>query len=987
PIDMKFLSYIGKGFSALWVLWVVLAYFLFQPATTSSLVAMPYFIPVLFIAALAVTGHFLIVKKKRTVNWRGAYWFLGIILLSCIVIPSFYNKMEIESGSMISKLFYFSIFSLLLSLALTILFTSGWALGHRLITRLNLNLKGSTDLLSIALGVSIQTTFAVIAGMFGAMNTGVILVIIIVPLLFYIKPTWAFLKKVVLSSEKIRVSNSWELPIFLLLMGAFCVSWITAIKPFPHGNDGSSLYMYLAHKLADTGMLSKGGQSYAWSVYMAFGELVSGTEVLSILLSHAMGYLSMIALYNLLRRWMKRPHALLAVALAFMAPYFAFHSLVDEKIDLAVLFYSIVIIDQCLVFISEFKYRDKGSLLPPKEQIIHLVMIAWLCGFVFSMKYAFLIAFIALAALLAFRNLKRVSGAFFIFLAVLFLVGSNRFGSLLLSTSEKLTVLGGFMIIGIVLLVIAKTRILHLKRAIPVLGILFFVSVIPFTPWMIKHANENGSVSASSLLQGERDAPLFLTDPDLFGWQEPLQKYLNRDPRSVSLATPQYIDLQLDGDNDPPERKQSRYEELQRYLGFESGIWRYLSLPLDLTLSINVVGNRYLEIGFLFLCLVPFFFFSRKSHVKNIILGTVSILWISFSLYSINDYTAETRKADEILLLKEHSRQQPEALKGVADFLSDYVIHPFFDLGKSMSEIYKLGGNIGQGYSALLVSILLLIIVSLSLLPVKGWSSGYKKLGLVTLMTGLSWWLFGMGVVWYALPVFVLVPAILTYVIARPEKQNGILATQWTRDLFKGILFFQLAIYFLMYFTNPRIVGEPKNLFNWPSLEYATEPDYERADALGAYNPLHPQLMAYLNEDPDAKIYTVNTPLRYHIKNYEDRVFEDNLLTTYGDAKRKHGDALDYVEALRFNGYEYVYFNLRTIGMDKTPERSLAARCNQFLNELGARNDIYVLLTDRFVYDENAPEITIPSGQRVTARRGLLGQAVIKGSFVLFKVK
>ncbi|MDX1686240.1 MAG: hypothetical protein R3275_13465, partial [Saprospiraceae bacterium] len=152
---MKFLSHIGKGFSVLWVLWVILAYFLFQPATTSSLVAMPYFIPVLFIAALAVTGHFLIVKKKRSVIWRGAYWFLGIILLSCIIIPSFYNKMEIESGSMISKLFYFSIFSLLLSVALTILFTSGWALGHRLITRLNLNLKGSTDLLSIALGVSI----------------------------------------------------------------------------------------------------------------------------------------------------------------------------------------------------------------------------------------------------------------------------------------------------------------------------------------------------------------------------------------------------------------------------------------------------------------------------------------------------------------------------------------------------------------------------------------------------------------------------------------------------------------------------------------------------------------------------------------------------------------------------------------------------------------------------------------------------------------
>lgn len=48
----------------------------------------------------------------------------------------------------------------------------------------------------------------------------------------------------------------------------------------------------------------------------------------------------------------------------------------------------------------------------------------------------------------------------------------------------------------------------------------------------------------------------------------------------------------------------TRREELQRYFGYELLLYRYLSVPFDITMNNNQYGN-FLDIGFLFLIFIP----------------------------------------------------------------------------------------------------------------------------------------------------------------------------------------------------------------------------------------------------------------------------------------------------------------------------------------------------------------------------------------------
>lgn len=972
---MKILGRIGNGLALFWVIWVILVYFLFHPGNMNALLASPYKGAILLLILVTIGGHILVFKRSAQLTWRGLYWPLYMLAFSVILIPTFYGVTDVESPGIGGQIIYFCLFSIVLIMVLFIMLLSAWSLGRfiwdNLIQHEQLSGKG---LVALGIGLSLQTFLITIFALTGAYYRLTIVALILVSLALSYKEILPMARRVIWQKKIVSLTKWWQLPVSLIFFSALTIAWISAIKPYPLGNDGASLYLALSHKLASSLTLPSGGQSFAWSVYMSIGELIGQKEVFSVMLSHVMGFLSAAALYHLLLRWLEKPYALLGTVLLFISPYFAFHSIIDEKVDLALLFFSLLIVHLTFVLRNEECNQ--------KERYRLIILIGWLCGFAFAIKYSFMLVLIPVLALTISSSLKQSAGLFYILIGLLFAVGAPRYIGLEMSSVERILTILGFTAIGGGIILAAKNKLSGLPRSATLALIFIFVSIIPFSPWMIKHATEHETISLGNLLQGVEERPLFITDPDLFGYESPA--LFNQSPileAEAAFMQDRTTGLSIETNS------QSKYEELQRYLGFEDGLWRYLSLPFDITYSINIVGNRYVQIGFLFLGLLPLFLVSKGRWWRNSAIALSALFWVSLSLVSVNDYQESSRNADSILLAGDLIERQPSAYRPLAETTYDLLVDPLYQTGRMLSPVYESGSAMSQPWSGLALGILFFLVGLVARNSFGSLSINHKSFILFVGMLMLSWWLLGMGVVWYGMLFFALAPAIIILAIAQPGSQSSWIQTAWVQRIFTTAIFLQLAFHFLLYFTNPRVGGQPENLFNWPNLSYATQSDFTKEDVIDAYNPFHDEVIEKLNTDRDAKIYDVNSVLKYHIFDYEDRVFEDNLLTWFRDERNKYGDRLDYAQALEANGYKYVLFNLNTLSLDKTPEQLLANRCRDFLRMIVNSEKFEIAVTDNYVYDPSAPQVNLPGGTTTTASQGLVGRIVYQGSFALFELK
>jgi hypothetical protein len=986
---MEFVTRLGKPLAILWVIWVVATYLLFQPDTSQAIFANPYLATITIFTVIGIAGHFFLKTRKNSFKWRGIYWLVAILITSFIIIPAYFLTVKVNTSSLFSELIYYSIFSTILLLGLTLIFSSSRILGHYIYTKILGVEDNEHAFLKIALGISIQTFVATILGMVGWFHSVSIAILVLLPIVLGYKTLIANLQNLLLKVHTVKLTKSWEWPLYLILIITITINWISSIKAFPTGNDGASLYMATAHKLAESGQLPTGGQAYAWSVFMAFGETLFQSETISILLSHSMFFLCLLALYSIARIWLKKPYALLTIILVGLSPYLAFHAVIDEKVDLALLFFILVIFHYLLrQFLTKKWSHEELNVQPELLKVVFV--IGWLCGFCFTIKYSFVLVLFGLLPIVVYRSTKSILGLFLIILGSFIGLGIDSFGGLTLHFTEKTIVSLSFIIAGASLLIYNNEwRIDKIKRALSIIALFIVCMGLPFLPWMTKNLNETEGISLEHILEGEKNRPILLTDPTLFGMEEH-NELNNRSPLwEVSKSSPEFISLPQENltSNAAINGNQSTYEELQRYLGFEDGFWRYASLPTDLTFSINVARNRYVVIGFIFLCLLPLLFFVKGKTWQNIGLSGIGFLTLAFSLVSINEYTLTTKAADRILLGVDQAGNQPALFEPVAKSILDILVHPIFHFGKLLQGVYDLIANIGQGYSALAITMLCLLLVYTSRQNFAKWSQSFRLLSLFIFMTCLAWWLFGMGVIWYGLISFAILPILLISIASGAEKISSPFGDSFLKRVFMSVIVAQVAITFLMQFTNPRVGGDPAELFSRPHLSFAMNPSYEREDALGDFNPQYPEIIKRLNEDSKGKIYLINTQLGYHIKNYDGRVFEDNLLIWYGSDQRKYGESLEYAKSLSLNNFDYLLFDMGTYSMDKTPEKRLAQRTAGLIRSIYDSEWAELIMTDNYVYDEAADLITLPDGQRTFARQGIIGQTIYRGSFMLFKIK
>ncbi|MEL6393844.1 MAG: hypothetical protein AAFR97_13940, partial [Bacteroidota bacterium] len=484
-------------------------------------------------------------------------------------------------------------------------------------------------------------------------------------------------------------------------------------------------------------------------------------------------------------------------------------------------------------------------------------------------------------------------------LALVFGGGIYQFGYLQFDSASQPILLGAVgLIAGISLLWFAfrdERRLvpLYFRRSVALLA----AAAVAFLPWSVKHLSENGSFSLSHLIEGRsaqpeinQSAPWSSLLEDGLEYNQGLGRLLgdgssNKLTNNETLsplsegemgltglafgesfhpATPatssrarmsrfgeslhlrkseqnklQSSQIHLTFQSAPSlsSSDEGRYEELQRYLGYERGLGLYISLPYDVTMNTNISGSRYVEVGFLFMLFFPLLLFlGRPSFKRLLTVGlpafVLAMVWLGLSTISVYapDGNWDAGLASE--RLQALFAAQPNGEGSLLSSLYQIFWSIVSGLASTLAPLYQTGMELGTLGSMLILLVLSALVYALLRPRLAQMDGGIKALGGFTFIYLLLWWMLGNGIVWYAMPVFVILPILVVHFLEKPESLEGEGLTKSSRWLMSGLIGLTVVLNMAYYFTSsfPTDIENKEGLFRWPFIEYISNPSASESD-------------------------------------------------------------------------------------------------------------------------------------------------------------
>lgn len=953
--------------------------------------------------------------KSQTATVNGFKIYLLFLLIANIILAWYGISNGLFESNPVARLLYFTGFMVLLHAAVLYVAVLGYAIGAILlrpfagytdvkvawpskpvlntvytdrsglgksqIPSRHVYLSASSyQLIAIALGLSGMGFVLVVLGLLNGLTPWILWPLAVLATAFQHRSIGRFLRALFLSPVP---TNKLGIQGFLagaLLIVFAAVNCIGAVKAFPAGFDGAALYMNTTKLIAEYHALPEGGQAFNWPAVMSLGNLLFGSTAVAILLSHLAGIFCLAAVYRIARLFVSPGNALLATALFYTAPFITFHSYYDEKVDLGFLFISLSTLLLLLEYflkngkertLSERRFILKTGRIEWTPDLLIWIYAGWLTGFAFGIKYTALFNGIALLSYLFYRRGGRYAffGSLIMAVSFVFLLGVYRFANVELVGITPTLLAGLLSIPGMALLGWAFRRAPTAMLRTAGIGMAFILtSAFAFSPWAVKHFSENRSLAVSALIQGKSP------QPKLFIKRKYRKKVQNpTPPREQALPNSQ-------GQAANTAVAKTRREELQRYMGFETGLPLYLSLPYDLTMNTNLPGLIYLDIGFLWLLLLPLLLLSAKpgNRSKNWLFLLLILLMLLVSLLSV--YVAKATPVLPAALAEAHPEGFRHSVGGVCEAWMNMLIN----LARSGQGIY--GWLSHFGFVSSLAALLLLVAATVWLASEKLSTMPAVLKGLLAFVVAylFLWLLLGSGIPWYAFPALAVLPVFAVYYFERPKQFLGTANARFSR-YFIGSSF---GLYFLLnlslHFSDPERGPDRHLIFKKPFIQYATR-SMNWEETLAAFNPFYLEALKYLNRDPSEKVYRVGTYMQYHILQNDRRVLEDNQLGKFEELSSKLSDQNYFLQVLRDNGFRYILYDLNSASLDKTPEQSLRKKNIAFLNLLLDPGEVKLVVTDRIVEDPGGGVVQLPGGA-VPGKPGLSGKVAFAGSFALFEI-
>ncbi|WP_367389468.1 glycosyltransferase family 39 protein [Lewinella sp. LCG006] len=933
-------------------------------------------------------------KKIWVIPIRGVVLIVVFLLAGLLVLFQFRAAITLDRPTAVSAGVFFVLNSSWYLLLFLIIGAGLASIGHFITKRIGLH-QGSR-LFDIAVGCAMGIILSTFLGLFGVLYGAVLGVVMLIFAFFERQYLLTASQEWLLKKQQWRITKWWELSIALVGMLLLGIYWIGGIKAFATGFDGSALYANLAQLIPQYHGLPGAYQAFGWSVVMSWGELLFGSTTFSLLLSQAVYFPALVLAYQLVRKWLKEPYALLLIVLVLSLPMVNFQAMVDEKVDFGLLFISLAILYQLFHW----------PVPTQKYTLAYCLLLGGLMGVGFSIKYTAIFLFVAVAGILCFRAGRALLlwSSIMILLGIFFLAGFYEWGNLPLSLVEArilgAATTGAGLLIAVISIRRTQMEFIPFLRSLTVIGCAFFLA---FLPWGIKHLGEHQyQLSLNNFLQGKPDRIEISVPPEL------LSNHFNRSP--LETGTLRNLVLLTSDQNTPVQHEQiditdkeekalegnARREELQRYLGYEEGIWRYLSIPFDLTLNLNVSGLRHQEIGFIFLALFPLLllFFGTGSWWKNSLLVVMMGFWIGSCFWSLAEgSTAIAQQEGMAAYQSGFWKVYPENIDGTFYQVWINIQSPFVGISALFSTVYDAVSTLP---ATIYLPLLLIVIFLLSYLlkeTKKSWPQSLKELLAGLLAFSIVWIILGNGITWYAMLLWVLFPVLLFYEMqstARERKEKVTLssspAQQWIASLIGIAAVVQIVINLGIVLSSSQPAQPAAYIYNWPMVAYLSDGSLTREKTYRLFDNISQDICNVINGDKNSKVYRVNTYLNYHIDRNDQRVYEDNQLQYFAELSHITNSETAFLDILKTNGINYLLYDINTPSLDQTPEQSLRKKCSNLLRLLLQSGRAEIVMTDNYVAAPDADFIQLPNGQRAQARQGLMGQTVYQGRIVLFKI-
>ncbi|MBI2453272.1 hypothetical protein HYV56_01065 [Candidatus Peregrinibacteria bacterium] len=356
------------------------------------------------------------------------------------------------------------------------------------------------------------------------------------------------------------------LPLSIILI-ILSFNFINSLSFFPNGHDSLSLYQNTPNLLVQYGSLMSGVPAYNFELINTLVLLLFKSKLISMSLNFFVGFLALWFMYETFKKFIPWKDAMLLIAIFVSLPMTSFIVSVDPKIDMPLLFFSLLAIHSAL----NKKYARTGLLL----------------GIAFGMKYTSLLLIATIFAFFAYET-GGILATIGITLLTLAVFGLKRtlIPIELYSREIQLIIINILALSGFISIFYTLIR-----RKIPLKDLKpFFITgaiiVLTFSPWLLKNGLETKTLG-NSLLYGKNVTP-------------------NIDRKTIEaenkICTPIIDKKEVD---------------LGSYRVNDKGISVLVKIPIATTINPIRPNDRISDISFLFLGFLPFVILGWKEGQKE----------------------------------------------------------------------------------------------------------------------------------------------------------------------------------------------------------------------------------------------------------------------------------------------------------------------------------------------------------------------------------
>ena len=437
---------------------------------------------------------------------------------------------------------------------------------------------------------------------------------------------------------------------------------------------------------------------------------------------------------------------------------------------------------------------------------------------------------------------------------------------------------------------------------------------------------------------------------------------------------------------DRPERftlSSSQREEIKRYIGYEPGFLLYLSLPYDLTMNTNVRFSRFLDIGFLLLLLLPLLLLGKNTPRNALVVLATALVWLLSVKTLVHNRELPSKQVFDQMM--------PEWVGKHEGWISELLLPLFsslqwatLQLSAVLMPVYR---SMGQWPFALSLLLMLGVAAAAYAALRNRLGSVPKMRGLLVFMFafGLTWFIFGNGIVWYGFGFFACLYLVYAWIASDPEFLAGNALAPFVRQWWAAMLGLVMLLGASLPFVSAvQDQSLAQYIFQAPFLKYAGSK--QTMDQIYfQFAPYMSETVKLVNSDMNKKVYRVGTFFQYHIKANDRRVLEDNQLGLYSTMTASMEDKSDFIRLLKEKGFGYILYDLNTMSIDRTPDKSLTKKSQEFFMTLARSPMVRAAYTDNFIKDPAVPYTEV-GGVKIPGKPGIGGENTLQGRFVVFEI-